>query len=216
MSKYGVEGYKQGPAEAAQAGEVRKFETGATRDAETGKFDYEGFLSPIVLERYGAYMHKHRKQSDGTMRESDNWQKGMPPQVYVKSLLRHALDLWKLWRGFEVWDIRTGEPVDIEDAACAIIFNTMGFLFGRLRIKKLPSCRLPDTKAEWSPWRLREEIAREINKPANPEKWPSHRPTPIGWSNRRSFPEDKTETFPLKDYGQYERCPVEGADHTED
>jgi len=35
---------------------VRTFDTGATRDTEDGKLDYEGFLSGRVLKRYAEYM----------------------------------------------------------------------------------------------------------------------------------------------------------------
>ena len=100
---------------------VRQFDTGATRDLDVNKFDYEGFISPLVLERYGAYMHKHRKQSDGKLRDSDNWQKGIPLAVYIKSGFRHFFDWWKEHRG-----IRTAEG--IEDAMCALLFNVMGYL----------------------------------------------------------------------------------------
>ena len=54
---------------------IRKFETGATRDTDEGKLDFEGFFSPIVMERFAEYMNKHRRQSDGQLRDSDNWQK---------------------------------------------------------------------------------------------------------------------------------------------
>ena len=46
-------------------GKTRQFSTGATRDTDEGKYDYEGFFSPLVLERYGEYMNKHRQQSAG-------------------------------------------------------------------------------------------------------------------------------------------------------
>ena len=62
---------------------MRKFETGATRDDDQDKIDYEGFESPEVLHRYGQYMHKHRKQADGKTRDSDNWQNGMPVKDYI-------------------------------------------------------------------------------------------------------------------------------------
>ena len=39
---------------------IRTFETGATRDTELGKLDYEGFLSPTVLKAYAEYLNKHR------------------------------------------------------------------------------------------------------------------------------------------------------------
>jgi hypothetical protein len=101
---------------------MRTFDTGATRDTDEGKFDYEGFLSPLVLERYAEYMHQHRKQADGKMRDSDNWQKGIPPQQDLKSAWRHFLDVWKLMRGFRC-------KVTLEDALCALLFNIMGLLF---------------------------------------------------------------------------------------
>jgi hypothetical protein len=102
-------------------GTIRQFETGATRDTAQDKFDFEGFLSPLVLERYAQYMHKHRKQSDGSLRDSDNWQKGIPKDVYMKSGYRHFFDWWKEHRGIAS---REG----LEDALCAILFNVMGYL----------------------------------------------------------------------------------------
>lgn len=100
---------------------MREFNSGATRDSEEGKFDYEGFLSPLVLERYGEYMDKHRVQADEELRASDNWQKGMPLDTYMKSGWRHFMDWWKEHRGHES---REG----LEDALCALMFNTMGYL----------------------------------------------------------------------------------------
>jgi hypothetical protein len=74
------------------------FGSGATRSADDDKIDPEGFLSPLVIERFCQYMHKHRKQGDGALRASDNWQKGMGQARYVKSLWRHFLDVWRIWR----------------------------------------------------------------------------------------------------------------------
>jgi hypothetical protein len=108
--------------------QIRKFETGATRDTEEGKYDYEGFLSPLVLEEYGKYMHQHRKQSDGGLRDSDNWQKGIPRTAYIKSLWRHLFQLWKLQRGIETRDEK-GNLVTIPEACSAILFNVQGYLF---------------------------------------------------------------------------------------
>jgi len=112
---------------------MRKFSTGATRNIDTEKLDYEGFISPEVLHRYAQYMHSHRKQSDGTLRSSDNWQKGIEKDVYMKSLLRHTIDLWRLHRGNEVNNPDTGKLSDKEELLCAIMFNTMGMLFEELR-----------------------------------------------------------------------------------
>lgn len=108
-------------------GVVRAFTTGATRDTDERKPDPEGFLSPLVVREFCRYMHEHRKQADGSLRSSDNWQKGVPREAYVKSLWRHFLDVWTLHRGHEVEDY-DGEPVDMREALAAILFNASGLL----------------------------------------------------------------------------------------
>ena len=111
-------------------GKIRKFKTGATRDTNEGKYDYEGFLSPIVIEAYGKYMHKHRKQSDGTLRDSDNWQKHFGKNHYsvcMKSLWRHFLDLWFLHRGYKRFDKKDGHEITKEEVLMAILFNDMAY-----------------------------------------------------------------------------------------
>jgi len=107
---------------------MRKFETGATRDGDADKLDYEGFLSPLALRRYAEYMHRHRVQADGKLRASDNWQKGIPFNAYIKSLWRHFIDLWTLHRGLPAVDQKDGHAISKEEALCAIIFNAFGYL----------------------------------------------------------------------------------------
>ncbi len=104
---------------------IRQFDTGATRDTDEGKLDFEGFLSPIVLERYAEYMHKHRLQSDGNLRDSDNWQKGIPINQYMKSMWRHFFAVWKSHRQGNI----------IEEDLCALLFNVMGILHEILKGK---------------------------------------------------------------------------------
>ncbi len=108
---------------------MRTFDTGATRDVDQDKYDYEGFLSPLVLERYARYMHKHRTQADGNLRDSDNWQKGMPKTAYMKSGWRHFFDWWSEHRGVPS---REG----LEDALCALLFNVSGYLLEVLKEKR--------------------------------------------------------------------------------
>lgn len=116
---------------------IRKFKTGATRDTDENKFDYEGFYNPIVIQRFASYMNKHRKQSDGQLRDSDNWQKGIPKNAYIKSGLRHFMDWWLIHRGYEGRE-------DLEEALCALIFNAQGYLFEILKNKqKSKICTCP-------------------------------------------------------------------------
>lgn len=104
---------------------MREFESGATRNDDSNKIDYDGFLSPLAVRRFGEYMHKHRVQADGELRDSDNWQKGIPQDKYRKSLFRHFIDFWSMHRG---WIDSTDEGEDMEALLCAILFNAQGLL----------------------------------------------------------------------------------------
>ena len=73
---------------------MRSFDTGATRDTTEGKLDMEGFTHPMVEKQFAKYMNMNRLQSDGQLRDSDNWQKGIPQDAYMKSLRRHHDDAW--------------------------------------------------------------------------------------------------------------------------
>lgn len=115
---------------------MRNFATGATRDSDEEKYDYEGFLSPIVLERFAVYMHKHRKQADSKLRASDNWQKGIPKDAYMKSMFRHFMEVWKAHRGHK--------NIDLEEALCALMFNVMGYLFEVLKRRQEPAIEYSD------------------------------------------------------------------------
>ena len=104
----------------------RTFDSGATRDTDEGKLDYEGFLSPPVLEAYAEYMHKNRQMADGTLRDGDNWQKGIPKDAYMKSMYRHFFDVWKDHRGYPT------KEDDITNLS-ALLFNVMGMLHEKLK-----------------------------------------------------------------------------------
>lgn len=124
-------------------GLVQRFATGATRSSDDGKNHYEGFLSMPAIEAFGDYMTRHRKQPDGSLREPDNWQKGMPIASYVASLLRHTLELVGLQRGYVSKRLRrefADRPEQLTDlhalaldTACAIWFNAQGFIHENLR-----------------------------------------------------------------------------------
>jgi hypothetical protein len=103
----------------------RTFDTGATRDLDDGKYDYEAFLSPLVIEAFGRYMHRKRKMPDGSLRAGDNWQKGIPLDSYMKSGWRHFMDWWG--------DHRLNRSEVVEEALCALMFNVMGYLHTHLK-----------------------------------------------------------------------------------
>ncbi len=110
---------------------VRQFDTGATRDSDENKHEYAGFNSPLVEKRFAEYMTSHRKQSDGKLRSSSNWKKGIPKDAYLQSLHRHFIDLWLHLDGFPEAAVDT----DIESVLCAIRFNTNGMLHELLKEK---------------------------------------------------------------------------------
>jgi hypothetical protein len=102
-------------------GTMNSFSTGATRDTSEGKPVYDKFLSPVVLKQFAKYMNMNRVQSDGKLRDGDNWQKGIPIEKYMESLYRHFMDMWFEHRGYPT---RSG----IMAAMCGILFNTMGYM----------------------------------------------------------------------------------------
>ena len=134
-------------------GKVRRFPSGATRGTSLLKLDYEGFLSPIVLERFAQYMHGHRIQADGKLRSSSNWQKGITKDSYMKSLLRHTFEVWKAHRG--------GKVENLQDSLCGVIFNSMGYLFEDLNS---PPKMKETTRSTWERavkfWKAQDELSQ--------------------------------------------------------
>lgn len=113
--------------------EIRTFESGATRNVDAGRHDYYGYISYLALSRFAKHMTAHRIQADGSIRDSDNWQKGIPMEAYRSSLARHfhALmveerygadsDEWAQYRKDN--DIPEGE-----DTLAALLFNVQGLM----------------------------------------------------------------------------------------
>ena len=123
-------GYQMGLHQEPRAPEplVRTFDTGATRDLDEDKLDFEGFLSPLVLEEFAKYMHGKRKMPDGSMRDSDNWQKGIPLDAYMKSMWRHFFAVWQSHRGNSI-------KGNMEEELLALLFNVQGYLHELLKAK---------------------------------------------------------------------------------
>ena len=106
---------------------MRTFNTGANRDSDEGKLDYEAYLSPIVLQRFAEYMLKNATLPDGSVRSGDNWQKGFGDDhldVCMKSLMRHLMDMWLFHRGFKGRD-------SMDEAIYGALFNLMAYAHWR-------------------------------------------------------------------------------------
>ncbi len=108
--------------------EIREFASGATRDTDEGKLDFEGFFAPGVMFRFAQYMNENRVQSDGNLRASDNWQKGIPRDQYMKSMYRHFMEVWANHRALQ-GAVPIAMADEMETALCAMMFNVMGYLF---------------------------------------------------------------------------------------
>ena len=113
--------------------EMREFSTGATRNVDHNRLDFEGFYHPSVMKRFAEYMHKNRHQADGKMRDSDNWQKGIPRDAYMKSGFRHFFEWWEHHRAAGGY---IDQPDALEEALCALLFNVQGYLFEHLKNKR--------------------------------------------------------------------------------
>lgn len=113
---------------------MRTFSTGATRNSDGGKLDFEGFLSGPFLQMFAEYMDEHRVQADGQLRASDNWQKGIPCDAYMKSMWRHFFDLWMLHRGY-AGRVENGKATAMQDALCGLFFNVQGYAHEWLKRK---------------------------------------------------------------------------------
>jgi hypothetical protein len=138
---------------ASSVGNTETFATGATRAASDDKPDYEGFLSPLVLEAYGQFMHYNRELEDGSKRASDNWQLGIPNANYTKSAFRHFMAWWK-WHRLEdskrhIFVTIHGVRETIVWALCAVIFNASGYLHNLLAQEPGLLARCRDFEEAW-------------------------------------------------------------------
>lgn len=112
-------------------GLLRKSDTGAIRNSDVDKINYQGALSPLVLEAYGAYIQKHSLLPDGTRRNNKNWQNLFGTheehrQVCIESAWRHFLDVLMEHDGYESRD-------GIDEALGGLMFNIQAYWFSLLK-----------------------------------------------------------------------------------
>lgn len=112
---------------------MRDFESGATRDDDTGKLDFEGYLSPEVLYEFAMYMEEHGHLPDGSTRASDNWKKGIPQDELLKSLLRHVMDIWLLHRNIDYVRPESDERPSEWEAFAGAFFNLQALWLAKIQ-----------------------------------------------------------------------------------
>jgi hypothetical protein len=100
---------------------IRVFETGAKRDTDNGKLDYDGALSPEVMRAFAVFMDFNRHMADGSLRSTDDWKQGVPLDVYMKSGMRHFMSWWLAHHDCPTSDDRIWSLL-------ALIFNAQGYL----------------------------------------------------------------------------------------
>lgn len=118
------------------ADDTQVFTTGATRGKDDDKLDFEGFISPAVWTRFAQYMHECRLRNipaGQQIRASDNWQKGMPLESYMKSGFRHFMEWWEGHR--RLFHPELGPSYNLENALCALLFNVQGYLHETLKAR---------------------------------------------------------------------------------
>jgi len=125
-------------------GTLRGFTSGATRDTAEGKLVYTGFYSPFVMRQFARFMNMNRLQSDGKLRDADNWQKGIPASVYIESLGRHFMEFWEETEKRKCFssDWPRQSDVALIAAACGMMFNIQGYVLEWL--KKNPEVRFDE------------------------------------------------------------------------
>lgn len=151
---------------------MRQFKTGATRNDDSAELDYEGFFHPYVVETFARYMHENRTQADGKIRDSDNWQKGIDLDSYMKSGHRHFMDWWKEHRGEES---REG----MEKALCGLMFNVMGYLYQMEMERRSEGTVVDMTHSDKADWDHLSRITRKLLECNAPRKAPVNKPPRI-------------------------------------
>ena len=101
----------------------RTSSSGATRDLNDGKKQYDKFIHPLVIERFADYMQGKRAMPDGSSREGDNWWNGFPREWLIESMGRHYQDTLLHTKGFH-----EATTEDEETALCGLLFNVQSML----------------------------------------------------------------------------------------
>lgn len=112
-------------------GERRRAQAREVFGNEIARGESGVWLSPSVTAAFNTYMDKHRIQSNGQIRASDNWAAGIPADVYMKSMWRHFLAVWTAHR-------QGVSSLLEEEDLCALLFNVQGKLHELLKLRWAP------------------------------------------------------------------------------
>ncbi len=114
---------------------MRQFPSGATRNSDDDKLNFTGFLSARVLRGFAAYMHSHRLQADGQLRDAGNWKRGIPIDAYMESMHRHFHEVWETWETAQASALTpVGEAKQLENLY-ALLFNVQGMALELLKLQ---------------------------------------------------------------------------------
>ena len=105
---------------------MKTFKTGAIRDDDEGKLDYEGSFCPLVLRSYAEFMLRNSTMKDGKKRTCGNWKKGVPLLHYIQSKWRHFMTTLTL---FVIGYTKKA----MLESLNAELFNTMGMMHELLK-----------------------------------------------------------------------------------
>lgn len=108
----------------ADNGTLRTFPGGATRDTAEGKPVPWRYGSAVTDKLFGEYMLKHQVQSDGEIRDGDNWKSGFGIAVLDDSLSRHVQD----YRLIQEGNSHLAREQDVIEVLCAILFNVQALI----------------------------------------------------------------------------------------
>jgi hypothetical protein len=89
---------------------VRTFETWATRDIDTGKLEYSDYINPLCDYSFANFM-KWKQYINWTIRAWNNWQKWIPNESLLSSLVRHTEIIKLLYQGYRVFETKDRNDV---------------------------------------------------------------------------------------------------------
>lgn len=145
---------------------MRKFETGATRNSDEGRYNPARSIGWRAMAAYANWVEKHATLPDGSKRPTDNWKKGFPLDAIEVSLGRHAMEFLAA--------VERGDYEAADESAMGIWFNCQAYVFEREKAKEAEEKLegMPINPEDWTP-------AEEYLKMILPSKGSIEKPEPV-------------------------------------